>query len=89
MSLTLAQMDHNALSLATSIEALTGYVCVHHGDGVIGADYEGREVIMSVQDDGTVSVALYTDDGEEIEDTVDELDYDARVVLDAIARLLL
>jgi len=89
MTLTLAQMDHNALALAVDIERLTGYVPVRHGDGVIGADYEGREVIVSVQDDGTVSVALYTDDGEEIEAVADELDYDARAVLDAIARLVL
>jgi len=89
MTLTLAQMDHNALALAAAIERLTGYVPVHHGDGVIGADHEGREVIVSVQDDGTVSVALYTDDGEEVEAVADDLDYDARVVLDAIARLAL
>ena len=88
-TLTLDQMDHNAIALAAEIERLTGYVCLHHGDGVIGADHEGREVIVSVQEDGTVSIALYTDDGEEIEDTIDDVDYDARAVLDAIGRLFL
>ena len=87
-TLTIDQMDHNALSLAIALAdvADTGR-WTHHGDGVIGADVDGFEVIVSVQEDGTVSVARYDESGEDIEAEEDDIPYDVEAVRAAIEAL--
>lgn len=84
-TLTLDQMDRNALSLAIALADVAHWT--HHGDGVIGADVDGYEVIVSVQEDGTVSIARYDESGEEIEAEADDVDYDADAVRAALAAL--
>lgn len=59
----------------------------NHGDGVIGADVDGFEVIVSVQDDYTVSIARYDENGEDIEAEEDDIPYDVDAIRDALAAL--
>lgn len=57
-------------------------------EGVLcGVSDDGCEVIVSVQDDYTVSVARYDENGEDIEAEADDIPYDVDAVRDALAAL--
>jgi hypothetical protein len=87
-NLTIDQMDHNALALAIALADVADIGrWTSHGDGVIGADVDGFEVIVSVQEDGTVSVARYDESGEDIEAEEDDIPYDVDAVRAAIEAL--
>ena len=63
-----------------------GYSATAHGDGAFGFDFDGFEISGAVQDDCTVSLLRYDDDGEPDAD-VDDVGVSALAILQAARSL--
>lgn len=79
------ERDTLADTLVAGLRA-EGHFAKAHGDGAFAFDYDGFEISGAVQDDGSVSLLRYDDDGEPAAD-VDDVPCVVAAVIDAARTL--
>ena len=61
-------------------------VC-NYGDGVLGTEVNGHEVTITVEEDCTVSVAVWAEDGSDIHFEMDDIHPNVDTIRDAVENL--
>lgn len=84
--MTESEMTDAAIALAIALSDVANWTS--YGYGVIGADVDGRDLIVAVQEDGSITVCRWADGNEYVEGTVDVGRYDVDAVRATIRQVI-